>query len=71
MGPSSAALSGNPLCQDVNLPSDLRQWLPVHPYYHQSAHFHFSTFGLSGATRFHGRNELSSQLSDKYAFNMT
>ena len=69
-GPSSAALSGSPLCQDVNLPSDLRQWLPAHPYYHHSAHFHFLASSLSWATRLHGRNELSNLLSDRHAFNM-
>ena len=50
---------------------DLRQWLPAHPYYLQSAHFHFSASGLSWATRLRGRNELSGQLSDRHAFNMT
>ena len=52
-------------------PLDLRQWLPAHPYYRQSAHFHFLVFGLSWATRLCGRNELSDQLSDRHAFNMT
>ena len=71
MGPSSTALSGSPLYQDINLPLDLRQWLPTHPYYHQSAHFHFPAFSLSWATRLRGQNELSGQLSDRHAFNMT
>jgi len=52
-------------------PLDLRQWLPAHPYYRQSAHFYFSASGLSWATRLHNQIELSGQLSDRHAFNMT
>ena len=37
----------------------------------QSVHFYRTRPGLSWATQLHGQNELSGQLSDRHAFNMT
>ena len=68
MGPISATpLEILPICQedqDSNPPLDLRHWLSAHPYCLQCVHFHW-------ATRLHGRNDLSDQLSARHAFNMT
>jgi hypothetical protein len=55
--------------QDSNLPLASHR-LPLHPYYLQCAHFDRMIPGQSWATRLHGWNDLSVQLSERHAFNL-